>query len=454
MFRTIRRRLTFWFILIVIVGAVGPGAYLAAAGSGGHPVIATLLALAVAIVLVVVAAWLISRRITRPLRELTGAARQIASGDFDQRVSPGARDEPGQLVRAFNEMVQRLKEAFGAISEDRTRLAAILDSMADGIILTDGEGNVRMVNRAVERLLGARRATMNGKSLIKTVRDYELTDALKKCLETGRTQEVQFESTMLNRFLRAITMPLADSRGAGALILLQDLTELRGLQTMRRELIGNISHDFRTPLSGIKAMVETLQDGAINEPAVARDFMTRIEAEVDRLTQMVAELTELSRVETGHTQLERQPVDINVLVQEAAAQLKPQAERQSLTLETRLAEGLPEVPADRERLRQVIVNLLHNAIKFNRPGGSLLAATRRDNASVTVEITDSGIGIPREDIPHIFERFYKADRSRSGQGSGMGLAIAKHIIEAHGGQIRASSVEGKGSTFTFTLPLI
>jgi two-component system phosphate regulon sensor histidine kinase PhoR len=453
MFRTIRRRLTFWFVLIAIIATVGPGAYLAAAGSGGHPVIAMLLALAVAVGLVLAAAWLISRQIARPLHDLAAATRRIASGDFDQRVSPGRRDEPGQLVRAFNQMARQLRETVGAISEDRARLAAILDSMADGIILTDGEGNVRMVNRTVERLLGARRDTMNGKPLIETVRDYELSDVLKKCLETGQTQEVQFESTNLNRFLRAITMPVADSRGAGALILLQDLTELRGLQTMRRELIGNISHDFRTPLSGIKAMAETLEDGAIDEPAVARDFLTRIEAEVDRLTQMVAELTELSRIETGRTQLEREPVNINALVREVAAQLKPQAERQNLTLETRLTDALPEVPADRERLRQVIVNLMHNAIKFNRPGGSVLAASRADNASVTVEITDSGVGIPREDIPRIFERFYKADRSRSGQGSGMGLAIAKHIIESHGGQIRVSSVEGQGSTFSFSLPL-
>jgi two-component system phosphate regulon sensor histidine kinase PhoR len=453
MFRTIRRRLTFWFVLIAIIATVGPGAYLAASGSGGRPVIAMLAALVSAVVLVAVAAWLISRTIARPIRELTEAARRIASGDFNQRVSTGTRDEPGQLVRAFNQMAQQLRETVGVISEDRARLAAILDSMADGIILTDGEGNVRMANRAVERLLEARRDTMNGRSLIETVRDYELNDVLKKCLETGQTQEVQFESTKLNRFLRAITMPLADSRGAGALILLQDLTELRGLQTMRRELIGNISHDFRTPLSGIKAMVETLQNGAIKQPAVARDFLTRIEAEVDRLTQMVAELTELSRIETGRKELEREPVDLNSLLREATVQLKPQAERQNLTLETRLADSLPEVPADRERLRQVIVNLMHNAIKFNRPRGSVLAATRADDASVTVEITDSGIGIPREDIPRIFERFYKADRSRSGQGSGMGLAIAKHIIEAHGGQIRVSSVEGKGSTFSFSLPL-
>jgi two-component system phosphate regulon sensor histidine kinase PhoR len=451
MFRTIRWRLSFWFAVIIIIVVVGLGAYLAA--GEGHPVVVILIAAAIAVALVLVAAWLIARTITHPIRELAAAAREMASGNLEQRVRADTRGEPGQLVRAFNEMAEHLRETVAAISEDRTRLADILDNMADGIILTDREGNIRMVNRAVERLLGTRRDRMSGRPLIEAVHEYELSDVLKRCLETGRTQEVQFESTILNRFLRAITMPVASTRSGGALILLQDLTQLRSLQTMRRELIGNISHDFRTPLAGIKAMVETLRDGAINEPAVARDFLSRLEAEVDRLTQMVAELTELSRIETGRTELERLPVDLNALVEEVVAQLKPMAERQDIKMETRLAEGLPEVPADRERLRQVIVNLVHNAIKFNRPKGSILAVTRAGDASVVVEISDTGQGIPRSDLSRIFERFYKADRSRSGQGSGMGLAIAKHIVEAHGGEIRVSSEEGRGSTFSFSLPL-
>jgi two-component system phosphate regulon sensor histidine kinase PhoR len=451
MFRTIRWRLSFWFVIIIVAVTAGLGAYLAS--GEGHPVVAILVTVVVAVALVLVAAWLIARTITRPIRELAAAAREMASGNLEQKVRADTRDAPGQLARAFNEMAEHLRETTAAISEDRARLADILDNMADGIIMTDGEGNVRMVNRAVERLLGARRDRMSGRPLIETVHEYELSDFLKRCLETGRTQEVQFESSVLNRFLRAIIMPVANSRSGGALILLQDLTQLRSLQTMRRELIGNISHDFRTPLAGIKAMVETLRDGAINEPEVAKDFLSRLEAEVDRLTQMVAELTELSRIETGRAELERLPVDLNVLVEEVVAQLKPMAERQGITLETRLAEGLPEVPADRERLRQVIVNLVHNAVKFNRRGGNVLAATRPGEASVVVEISDTGQGISRGDLSRIFERFYKADRSRSGQGAGMGLAIAKHIVESHGGEIRVSSEEGRGSTFSFSLPV-
>jgi two-component system phosphate regulon sensor histidine kinase PhoR len=292
-----------------------------------------------------------------------------------------------------------------------------------------------------------------GKPLIEAVREHELNDLLDSCREKACGQTLQFEPAGSNRFLRAIAVPIGGDPPDGIMLLIQDLTELRGLQTMRRELIGNISHEFRTPLAGLKAMVETLQDGALDNRATANDFLTRIEAEVDRLTQLVDELTELSRIETGSADLNFEPVDINALIEGAIAQLTAPADRQQLTFERKLADGLPPVPADRGRISQVLVNLIHNAVKFNRPGGSITVTTRSAGDSVTVEVADTGAGIDQDDLPHIFERFYRADKSRSGRGSGMGLAIAKHIIEAHGGSIRAESGKGRGSTFSFSLPV-
>jgi len=339
------------------------------------------------------------------------------------------------------------------ISEDRARLTSILDNMADGVILTDIEGNIVLTNKAAQRLFGIMGENAKAKPLIEVVREHELNDILKSCLETGREQIAQFDSSTSNKFLRAIAILIDRERQGGALILVQDLTELKGLQTMRRELVGNISHEFRTPLAGIKAMVETLQGGALDDQTVASDFLGRIEAEVDRLVQLVAELTELSRIETGRVELELEPVNLNLLVEEVITQLKPQAERQGLSLKNELAADLPLVQAHKERIRQVIVNLMHNAIKFNRHGGSVSAATKRFEDTVVIEISGTGTGIASDDLPRIFERFYKADRSRAGQGTGMGLAIAKHIVEAHGGEIRAQSEEGKGSTFSFSLPI-
>jgi len=422
-------------------------------GSVNRVIISIVVAMAITAVLVILAAWLIARMTTRPIRELTKASQKIASGEFGHRISVGTKDESGQLAHAFNEMSANLKRSVETISEDRARLTGILDNMADGVILTDIEGNIILTNKAAQRLFGIRGENAKGKPLIEVVREHELSDLLTSCLETGREQINQFELATLNRFLRAFAIPIPNGRPDGVLLLVQDLTELRGLQTMRRELVGNISHEFRTPLAGIKAMVETLQGGAVDDREAASDFLGRIEAEVDRLTQLVAELTELSRIETGRVELELEPVNLNLLVEEVITQLKPQAERQGLSLKNELAADLPPVQAHKERIRQVIVNLMHNAIKFNYLGGSVSAATKRFEDTVVIEISDTGTGIANDDLPRIFERFYKADRSRAGQGTGMGLAIAKHIVEAHGGEIRAQSEEGKGSTFSFSLPI-
>jgi two-component system phosphate regulon sensor histidine kinase PhoR len=416
-------------------------------------IIIIIVAMVITTVFVILAAWFVTRMTTRPIRELTRATQKIASGELGHRLSVSTRDESGQLAHAFNEMSVRLKEMLATVSEDKARLTGILDNMADGVLLTDTEGNILLTNTAARNLLNIKADNIEEKPLIEVVREFEFNELLNTCLETGREQITQFESSLSSRFLRVIAIPFSNDGPGGALLLIQDLTEVRSLQTMRREMVGNISHEFRTPLAAIKAMVETLRDVAVDDREAARDFLSRIEVEVDRMTQLVAELTELSRIETGKAELELEPLDISGLVEEAVAQLRPQAERQKLALETSLANDLPAVTADKERLRQVMVNLIHNAIKFNRPGGNIRITTRSSGKTVSVEVADTGIGIAREDLPHIFERFYKVDKSRAGQGSGIGLAIAKHVVESHGGKIRVESEEGKGTTFTIDLPL-
>ena len=410
--------------------------------------VSIIIAMAVGTALVILAAWIIARITTRPIRKLTAASHRITSGELGQKITIEAKDEVGELAHSFNEMSAKMKELVETISEDRTRLATILDNMADGVIMTDAEGNISLANRAAEKLLDIKEA--KNKPLIEAVRDHEVDELLKLCLRTAQTQPAPYESSISKRYLRAIAIPIAHS---GVLLLFQDLTELRNLQTTRRELIGNISHEFRTPLAGIKAMVETLGDGAIDDKKAARDFLTKIDSEVARLTQLVAELTELSRIETGKAELKKEPVNLNQLVEEVIAQLSPQAERQKLSISQDFAADLPSVPADKDRVRQVIANLVHNAIKFTRPGGRIMITTRTLEGSVVVDIADTGIGIPKEDLARVFERFYKGDKARAGEGTGMGLAIAKHVVEAHGGNIWVESEEGKGSIFSFSMPL-
>lgn len=421
--------------------------------SVNHVILIIGLAMAGTTVVAIMAAALIARATTRPIREMTKASRKIAGGELGQKIPISSRDETAQLAQAFNEMSLDLSKLVGDISTEKTKLQTILSNMADAVMMVDVEGKVVLGNRATERLFNVREKDAIDKPLIEVVHDHEADEILKLCLKTSQTQTGQFESVISKRFIRVIAVPLVDDSLTGALLLFQDLTELRGLQTMRRELIGNISHELRTPLAGIKAMLETLKEGAIEDKQAAADFLSRIEGEADRMTQMVSEITELSRIETGRAELRMTPLNLKLLVEEVAAQLNPLAQRHQVTITTDLVTDLPAGRGDKDRIRQALVNLVHNAIKFNHPGGSVTMSTKASGEFVIVSVSDTGVGIPEEELPHVFERFYKADRARTRGGSGLGLAIAKHIVQAHGGSIWAQSEEGQGSTFSFSLPI-
>jgi two-component system phosphate regulon sensor histidine kinase PhoR len=401
----------------------------------------------------ILVAVFVARATTQPIRQLTQAARRISSGELEQNIPVLTIDESGQLAKAFNEMSSNLKDLVAKISAEKSKLATILSSMADGVIMTDNEGRVLLANRAAERMLDFEEKKVIGEHLIEAVRDYEIDSALKSCLGTSKEYTAQLEFGSGKLFLRVIAVPFVIDGMTGALLLFQDLTELKSLQTMRREFVGNISHELRTPLAGIKAIIETLQDGAISDKKAARDFLARVDGEVDRMMQMVTELTELSRIESGRGDLKPEAVNLNSLIEEVIASFKPQADRKKVALSTEPFADLPLVRTDKDRIYQVITNLVHNAIKFTHSGGSVLISTEVSENSALVKVSDTGVGISREDLPRIFERFYKADRARSGEGAGLGLAIAKHVVQSHGGNIWVESEEGKGSTFFFTLPL-
>jgi two-component system phosphate regulon sensor histidine kinase PhoR len=411
------------------------------------------LALGIAAAVALLATALISRSISRPIQQVTKAAQRITSGELDQKIVVNTRDEAGQLAQAFNEMSLSLKEMIARISEEKSKLATVLSSMADGVIMTDSEGAVVLANPAAEKFFGFKEGEVLGRHMIEAVRDHEIEEILKSCLNTARPQTTQLESGTAKRFLRIIAIPIIADRLTGVLVSFQDLTELRSLQTMRREFVGNISHELRTPLTTIKAIVETLKGGAVDDKKVAEGFLTSIDSEADRMTQIVAELTELSRIESGEVKLRLEPIGINQLIEETVARLNPQAERKDVALLTELPTDLPPVQADKGRIQQVIANLVHNAIKFTPSGGKVSISTAVERDSMVFSVSDTGIGISTDDLPHVFERFYKADKARSGEGTGMGLAIAKHIVQAHGGDIWAQSEEGRGSTFSFSLPL-
>ncbi len=407
----------------------------------------SLLALALAGLL---AFWL-SKSITDPIKKLTHMSWEIAAGRFDKTLKVTSRDEVGELTRAFNRMAARLKEMISQLTTQRDRMEVILSSMGDGIVVADSSRKITLLNSTAEKILGIVQANAIGHTIMETIREHEIDDILSRCLMNAQQFHALIELRNNEKTLGVIATPLPGENAC--VLLLQDLTELHRLQKVRRDFISNISHELRTPLSSIKMMAETLSSGIVDEPQVTHDFLNRINLEADKMAQMVGELSELSRMEKGESALHKQPVNIRELIAQSCDRLREQAERAGLTIKTSNMSDLPEISADSNRLEQVLLNLLHNAIKFTPPGGAITVSAKKRQNHVIIEVADTGSGIAPEDIPRIFERFYKADRSRSGKGTGLGLAIAKHIVEAHGGKIWVESEESKGSTFYFTLPL-
>ena len=418
--------------------------------SMGHINMVIIVGSLVAAALAILLAFQITRITVEPVKKLTRISKKMSEGDLDQEIVVTSMDEVGQLARAFNRMASQLKQMMALITAERDRMAVIFAHMDDAIFVIDGDSRVTMLNRAAEKIFQISKDMALGHTFIEVVRDYELDALLQRCLTTREQQTGLVKVRPRKQFLGAIVTPFQGE--PGCLVLVQDLTELRKLETIRRDFIANLSHELRTPITSLKALTETLRDGAIEQPSVAKDFLDKMNAEVDRLAQMVQEMGDLSRIESGEALLQRRSVNIADIVVRAVERLKAQSERAELRLETQIASGLPRVSADEGRVEQVLLNLIHNAIKFTPPGGRIDVKARVDGNNLLVSVSDTGVGISPDDLPRVFERFYKADRARAGGGTGLGLAIAKHIVEAHGGRIWAESVEGKGTTFSFTLP--
>jgi len=410
----------------------------------------TLLVTAIALLLTIQ----IANQTTRPIRELTKASNRMASGDLDIHLSIPTDDDIGQLSRAVNRMAAQLRSELEALQTERGKLTAILGQMTDGLIMVDHLGIVQMINAASEGMFSVEKGQAIGQSLAGVVRQHQIVELWGQTQESGEVQSITFEVSARRVYLQGIAVPMQQELAGNTLLLFQNLTRQRYLETVRQDFVSNISHELRTPLAALKALTETLQESALDDPPAAQRFIQRIEIEVDSLSQIVSELLELSRIESGRVPLNLRPISAVKIIAPAVERLHLQAERAGLEVSVDCPENLPLVSADPSRLEQVVVNLLHNAIKFTPSGGHIEVNARLAPDAILFSVHDTGIGIAEDDLPRIFERFFKADRARSGGGTGLGLAIARHLVEAHGGKIWVESTEGKGSTFSFFIPII
>lgn len=398
-------------------------------------------------------ALIISERTAQPIRRLTAVVHRIMAGDVHAHLLPQTRDEMGDLTRAFNQMMEQLNEKIAQLEKEHGQLATVLTYMADGVLIADEIGIVRLVNPGAIRLLKAVETAVLGHSIAQVLRHHQLIELWQRCRNSS---EEQVEAVEIGQalFMQVVITPFQEKGVQGYLVILKDLTPIRRLETVRRDFISNLSHELRTPLASLRAVVETLQDSK-DDPEATQRFLGRAEREVDTLTQMVEELLELSRIESGRVPLKLTNTAVSDLILIPLERLRNVAERGQVELILNLPANLPPVLADAGRVQQVVTNLVHNAIKFTPPKGKITIHAAAQSAEMLISIHDTGVGIPAEDLPRIFERFYKSDRARTrgGGGTGLGLAIARHLVQAHNGRIWAESKEGHGSTFYFTLPI-
>lgn len=441
--RLLRAEIAAAVALLAAAGAAVPA--VAGGPVGAIAVFATGAGVAAALGLV------IALRTGRAAESLAAAARGIAGGDLGARVDSRATGDLAETVDAFNRMASAVAAQLDASSQERARLVVALDSSVDAVMAVDAVGRVAFASLAAERLFAKSRDEIVGNPFAWLISDVNVLQALRAGKDHG-PPAIHHVDQPGRRFLRVVTAPITGGGDWSALAVIHDLTDARRLELVRRDFVANVSHELRTPLAAIKSVIETLERGAMGDPAVAADFLARANSEVDRLAQMVEDLLELSRIESGDVPLALASLDINAIASSSVNRMKPLVEKPGLHVELETAPGLPVVIGDAARIERAIMNLIHNAVKFTPNGGVIRVSAGHEGGEVVVKVSDPGEGIAPEDLPRVFERFYKARRPREGGGSGLGLAVVKHTAEAHGGRVSVESEPGKGSTFTIFLP--
>ena len=441
----------FWCIVFVCGFLLLTWVGVAAFKSGIGPVNAVLaLVGATAVAASAVVACLSGRKSSRSIRDVTEGIGRIDAGDLDHRIRTDASGETGELVTAFNRMATSLTSMMGDLSGERNKLSAVMETMSDGVIVVDSSGDVELLNGAAATLFGVDPG-VDPETPLSIGYDHELRQLVAACREAGEPQYAEIILTEGRRTVSAVATPLDEEPGGAVLVTLHDLTELRQVETSRREFVSNVSHELRTPLSSIKAMAETLEGGGLVDASINADFVRRIHTEADRMTTLVNDLLELTSLQSGQADMKAQQVDIASVIREEGSRYVQVAEGLGIEARVSLPEDLPKIVAQEDRMRQVVRNLLDNALKFTPENGRIDISASTNHDVVEVRVSDNGLGIPPESLPHIFERFYKVERSRRNEGSGLGLAIVKNIVQAYGGEVSVESREGEGSTFSFTL---
>jgi two-component system phosphate regulon sensor histidine kinase PhoR len=403
-------------------------------------------------------AYLMFKNLAFPIQRMTEVVRGLTADHQMKGIYPD--NELGDLSRIIDGIANQLRKKIAEVSEDKEYLQTILKGMMEGVLVVDEKKRIKMMNEALRSLLFVS-SDVADKTPLEIIRNAALESAIERVLQGGKSEAFEMEvptaeGKTLEVNVVAISSASKDSDGIalGAIAVFHDITRLKRLEKIRQDFVANVSHELRTPLTTIKGYAETLLDGALKED-VAFQFVQVIDRHADRLTKIVEDLLTLSKIESKEFSLKPERLLISELIDGALDIIKEEAGKKGVSISW--SESIPSsfIFGDRKGLEQVLINLLDNAIKYGREGGNIkISVDENPNAEIQISVLDDGIGIPKEDLPRIFERFYRVDKGRSKElgGTGLGLSIVKHIVQAHGGRVWAESDLGKGSSFYFTLP--
>ena len=401
------------------------------------------------LVVAIFLSFLLSKTITTPVEKLTDQAARIAAGDFTSSAQVHSDDEIGILSDTFDEMSVQLETTLRQVEEERNKLGTLFQHMTDGMVAFDSAGVLLEFNPAAEVMLD--RKMEDGLRYTDIFPEVQVRQ--EDLAQDGKSIEIDYAAGP--RFLKIYFAPIRlGAEGKGLMAVLHDVTEQRKLDDSRREFVANVSHELRTPLTNVRGYAETLMSADDIDRDIQMRFLGVISSEADRMTRIVKDLLTLTRLDYNRMEMHMQPMDLRELGQKAADAMEGQASGQGLTLTCTLPEEMPQVLGDAERIQQVIINIITNAIKYNKPQGSIAITGGVEGDQVFLRVEDTGIGVPKADLERLFERFYRVDKARSREsgGTGLGLAIAKQIVESHGGHIGFDSEYGKGSVVTLYLP--
>ena len=404
--------------------------------------------------------YLFTRSLTGRIESIRKFSEKVAHGNLDARVKEVATDELGSLAESLNATADELQGTIDALREEKNRVAAILEGMRAGVLAIDSEGRITLMNPVLGRILQADLKESLSKKVNDVVRNAELKGILDRVLAEKKEATAVVEMAVgTRRSFEVVAVPLGEAglASGGVVAVLHDITRLKELENIRKDFVANVSHELRTPLTSIRGFAETLLDGALEDRNNNRRFVEIIKSHALRLSDLTMDLLTLATLESESFQLKPEKIDLPALVHEVLESFRPVALIKRHELEEVIEAGLPQVKADRDRIRQVLINLLDNAAKFTQEQGKISLEVRlnTERTGVELHVKDRGIGIPPSDLPRIFERFYRVDKARSREqgGTGLGLAIVKHIVEAHRGLVSVESTMGQGSDFCVTLPL-